>query len=101
MQATTIARPIPLSSPWPVRWWRAVGDRFLAARVQRPARPGPAGRDAVPEWDIGDLAALNDTVLRDIGVPEWLREEAAARRDSEHAMLGVRAGSGALFDRLW
>ncbi len=100
MQAATLSRPIPLSSPWPLRWVHAVQE-VLRMGLARWGRRSSAASGKVTEWGIEDLAALNDDILRDIGVPDWLREEAAVRRESEQAVADRFAAAGGLYDRRW
>ena len=100
MHATFSARPITLAAPWPRRWLRTAGDlwqRALRQLAERRARQ--AAQPA--EWTLEDVASLDDTTLRDIGVPEWLRDEAAVRREARDALIGVQAASGGLFTGRW
>ncbi len=86
-------RTIPLSRPWPLRWAQAAADglRFAAAawRESRRAR--------AQAWDLSSLGALGDHLLRDIGAPDWVRAEAAARCEAE--LHCARLNSSHLFDR--
>jgi hypothetical protein len=43
------------------------------------------------------VAGLDDHVLRDIGAPDWVRAEAAARREAETSATRLRGSQ--LFDR--
>ena len=73
---------IPLHRPL----WRRVAE-WASVRAIRvlDASPGvrrPAGLGCEP-MDLRNALALNDHLLRDIGVSEALRDEAAARRGIE------------------
>jgi len=94
--ACCMPRTIPLSRPWPLRWAQAVADglRDVRAALAEARRQREAER--AQAWDARALEGLADHVLRDIGAPEWVRAEAAARRAAE--LRGARLNSGHLFD---
>lgn len=94
--ATCLPRPIPLQRPLVQRAWESLLEsaQALRASLHRPPRA------RVVEWSIDDIAALNDATLRDIGVPEALRAEAALRRGADHrSMLEMHAAANGLFIR--
>jgi len=81
--AGTAPMVISLHRPLWQRWRESAaeaGQRLLrAARQAFARRPGAAGADEAP-LSLQEAMALNDHTLRDIGVPESLREQAAAQR---------------------
>ena len=73
--------PLELSPQRPT-WQRWFDDaREWLARAQ------PSAFDAESELNLQAAIELNDKTLRDIGAPEWLREQAAAHRDQDSLML--------------
>lgn len=75
----TMPLPIPLYRP---RWQRWAEAALQAWQAWRTARAAPEAT-----MSLQDAMALNDQTLRDIGVPEWLREQAAAHREREALVL--------------
>lgn len=83
----TMPMPIPLYRP---RWQRWAEAAQAAWRQWRARRVAPE-----TAMSLQDAMALNDQTLRDIGVPEWLREQAATRREIDALMLrAARADLG-------
>ena len=97
MQTSTacLPRTIVLSRPWPLRWWDAAVQRLQGWRSRRAA--SRRGREL--HWDAGVAAQFSDRVLIDIGAPDWVRAEAAARREAERFELAALRGKSGLFDR--
>ena len=79
MNDCTMPITIPLVRPLWQRWLDAAHDAL--ARFQAPA--------AESETLLSLQAAieLNDKTLRDIGAPDWLRDQAATHRDRESLAL--------------
>ena len=69
---TTLPAAIPLHRPLGQRIVDALGDTWRRMRASLAAVQEPL--------DLPNALALNDHMLRDIGVSEALREEVAARR---------------------
>jgi hypothetical protein len=71
-------RVIPLHRPW----WRLAIDAALATVAARPAARAPMPDLADPDsWTAAQRAALRHLpprLLRDIGAPEWVGEDASA-----------------------
>ena len=90
MNTACLPRAIPVPRPRAVRWWEALQAAWRSHAERR--------RDAL---EIARVAELSDHVLDDIAAPEWLRIEAAARREIEKLReTEVRLGlGGRLFDR--
>jgi hypothetical protein len=75
----TMPAPIPLHRPL----WQRIKDAALDSLTSlRRARAVPEG-----EMDLQLAIELNDATLRDIGAPEWLQAEAAARRGADSLAL--------------
>lgn len=83
MNDCTMPIALPLHRPLWQRWWD--DSRAWLARL------GESTVDADAESPLTLQAAieLNDKTLRDIGAPDWLRDQAAAHRD--HDSLALRA----------
>jgi hypothetical protein len=81
MNANTCTMPttIPLHRPLWQRWTDGLRERLSAWRSIRSAEAG--------EMDLQLAIELNDATLRDIGAPEWLQAEAAARRGGDSLAL--------------
>jgi hypothetical protein len=93
--APCLNRPIPLHRPLAARWLDRLVEAWQALRPNERRTSAP-----VEEWDLDQVAALNDATLRDIGVPEWLVAEAHVRRGADHrALLEVHAAMNGLFIR--
>jgi hypothetical protein len=90
MNTASLPRAIAVSRPLAVRWWEVLQAAWRARADRR--------RDAL---EIARVAELSDHVLDDIAAPEWLRIEAAARREVEKLREAeIRLGlGGRLFDR--
>jgi hypothetical protein len=96
MNAPTLARPLRLTRPWPLRAADDVGVRLVAwARALRAAwqRRRQLQRERA---ELDAAADLSDATLRDMGAPDWLRTQAHGRREShrferELLRLGPRA----------
>jgi hypothetical protein len=90
MQATTTCpTTIKLYRPMHVRLLQVVGDALVAmatawdVRLQRRRL----------EIETRALADMNELLLRDIGAPDWMIAEAAARREVDRQQLNLlRAG---------
>lgn len=95
MNTTTASLPrtISLVRPWPLRWWDAAARFADAVRSALKAR-----REArAAAWHASAMAELDDHVLQDIGVPDWVRAEVAARREA--SLHCAQLNSRHLFDR--
>jgi len=79
----TLPTAIVLHRPFWQRWWQQVLDSL--ARVQR--RWHAHGPLAERELGLQEAMALNDHTLRDIGAPEWLREQASQQRELDSIAL--------------
>ncbi len=97
-----LAPPIALHRPL---WRRATGALWFAWQAGRARRW--ARRQAIVQrclaafacWDVREVARLDDHLLRDIGVPDWLRAEAhVLRRDDSMAALWQGVGPAEGFD---
>jgi hypothetical protein len=101
MQATTtLPRPIPLSRPVLQRWFDTAVHAWKAASATAAANRRQRAEQARQVWDLDTASGLSDSTLRDIGAPDWLRVEAAARREADHlSAFELRMGSSGLFDR--
>jgi hypothetical protein len=96
MNACTLPVAIPLQRPL---WRRAaawVAERLAAARAAR-----PAAVIAIEPMNLGSALAMNDHLLRDIGVSEALRDQAAARRGIEHMAAHIAQQDFAQRGRHW
>jgi hypothetical protein len=87
MNDCTMPLDLPLQRPL---WQRWVDDaREWLGRAK------PSAFDAESELNLQAAIELNDKTLRDIGAPEWLRDQAAAHRDQDSLMLrAARADLG-------
>lgn len=77
MSTRTFPAPIPLHRPWWARWaegWQTLREWMTTPRVVQHCLA------CFGLWDGRVAAQLDDRTLKDIGAPDWLREEAAARR---------------------
>lgn len=92
MTSTCLPRPIPLTRPWALRWGAALADALRAGARWAWARWQRAATRTGVRWEPGMLASLDERTLRDIGVPDWAREEVAQRRESERLALDWHAG---------
>jgi hypothetical protein len=87
MNDCTMPHAIPLHRPFWQRLWED-SQAWLTRRGQ----PAP---DAESALSLQAAIELNDKTLRDIGAPEWLRDQAAAHRDHDSLMLrAARADLG-------
>jgi hypothetical protein len=98
MHSTRLPRPLRLSRAWPLQ----LADRWAdAARPLLAAVRGAWHRAAQRRAERRELDAaseLSDTMLRDMGAPDWLQAQAEARRaarrfDRETSLLGGPRGS--------
>lgn len=84
-----LALPLSHAVPKPLwqRWWDDA--RGWLARAQ------PSVEDAESSLTLQAAIELNDRTLRDIGAPEWLREQAATHRELDTlALRAARADLG-------
>jgi uncharacterized protein YjiS (DUF1127 family) len=86
---TTMPHPIPLYRPLWLRLAEQLADAWKGLTAAR-TRPHEM-------MDLQDALSLNDQTLRDIGVSEALRDEAAARRSI--ASIAERAAMHDFGDR--
>lgn len=88
--AGTAPMVIALHRPLWQRWGEALAERgqrlARAARQAFAPRPAASGADDAP-LTLHEAMTLNDHTLRDIGVPESLREQAAAQREFDALRL--------------
>ena len=77
------SRVIPLSRPWHQRWRSAVAEALQSLRAAWTASRGDSPEERIEAWDPQAVAELDDHVLRDIGAPDWVRVEAAVRREAD------------------
>ena len=91
---------MPVSIPLQRPLWRRAADwlseRLEAARSARRVAPL-----AVEPMNLRDALALNDHLLRDIGVSDALRDEAAARRGIERLTAQVALEDFGQHGRHW
>jgi uncharacterized protein YjiS (DUF1127 family) len=66
MPATTLS----LHTPWPRALWQSA-RAAVGAWLRRP-----------PTVTVADLPPLDDRMLRDMGLPDWLRHDVAERRQT-------------------
>ena len=101
---TTLPVTIPLHRPL---WRRAAGwmaermGAYGAAAGSAARQPRAALSLGSEPMDLHNAMALNDHLLRDIGVSEMLRDEAAARRGIESMAARVAHGDLAERGRHW
>lgn len=83
MNTTCCAATIPLSRPWHERALDRIGDglRRMHAAWRRHAEARRRERE------LQALADLDELMLRDIGAPEWMIQQAGVRRDSQRQRL--------------
>ena len=84
MQTTSCASLIPLHRSWHQRlldYSMADAVRSLAAAWERHAKRRREQRELVA------VAEMNELLLRDIGAPDWMVAEAAARREVDQLRL--------------
>ena len=84
MQTTSCTSLIPLHRPWHQRMLDySVADAVHALGLawQRHMQRQRERRE------LAAVAQMNELLLRDIGAPDWMVAEAAARRDSERVRL--------------
>jgi hypothetical protein len=62
------ATPLSLHTPWPRALWQSARVAAMAW-LRRP-----------PAVSIAELPPVDDRMLRDMGLPEWLRHDIAVRR---------------------
>lgn len=87
--ACTAPMVIPLHRPVWQRWSEAAaeGVQRLSQAVRQALATRPVRHDDEPPLTLREAMALNDHTLRDIGVPESLREQVAAQRDFDAMRL--------------
>ena len=78
MTTTSVISATLLHQPWMAQLVDQLIVRWKAARLLQRCRAGLA-----VAWDARFVAHLDDHTLRDIGVPDWLIEEARLRREGE------------------
>ena len=77
MHSVSLPQSIRLSRPWPLRWLDALSVALsLSWRVYVQERQRA--------FDVEAAAELSERTLRDIGAPDDLLLEAAARREAEY-----------------
>lgn len=84
MTTCCMPTPIPLYRPFWQRWIEAAGALWQRMALRRGA--------ADHVLDLREAMAMNDATLRDIGAPDWLKEQAATRREMEAMALRVSHG---------
>jgi len=94
MQSPTCSTVIPLARPLHDRLFDVVAEALQALRSAW-HHSAERRRD---ERELDAVADMNELLLRDIGAPEWMIAQAAARRDLDHVRL-LQAYQGARFDR--
>lgn len=99
MNTTTacLPRTIPLARPWPSRWWHAMAEGLRSLLTAWAEARRERLQERIQAWDPQAVAGLDDHVLRDIGAPDWVRAEAAVKRESERYSAALRASH--LLDR--
>src|SRR5438034_9198993 len=92
MHSVYLPQPIRLSRPWPLRWLQSLSEAIARLWQQR--------QHAI---DVAAAAELSEATLRDIGAPDELLHEAAARREAEYLRATeLRLGFGrGVADRGW
>jgi hypothetical protein len=70
--------------PWMAQLVDKLIVRWRAARVAQRCRASLAWA-----WDARFVSQLDDHTLRDIGVPDWVIEEARLRREGDRWQAGV------------
>lgn len=79
----TLPAPVNLHRPLWQRWMDGLNETLnTLLRGMRSLAPHTEA-----ELSLQDAMALNDHTLRDIGAPEWLREQAALQRDADSIAL--------------
>jgi hypothetical protein len=89
----SVCLPQPIRRPWPLRWLEAASDALSRLRQRH-------------QYAINVAAAveLSEQTLRDIGAPDELLREAAARREADYlraAELRLGFGRGATDRGAW
>ncbi len=70
----TLAQPLRLHRPWPLRMLSAIADAVTGWREAFETRSQRRRAEAA-------LRDLDGATLRDMGAPSWLQEEARVRRE--------------------
>lgn len=78
MTTTSALTATLLHQPWMAQLVDKLIKRWRAARMAQRCRASLAWA-----WDARYVAHLDDHTLRDIGVPDWVIEEARLRRETE------------------
>ena len=78
MTTTSVLSATLLHQPWMAQLIDRLLARWRAARVAERCRVGLAWA-----WDARFVSHLDDHTLRDIGVPDWVIEEAHLRRQCD------------------
>jgi hypothetical protein len=83
MHSTSLPRPLRLSRAWPLR----LADRWSERVLQLLAAGRAAWRRAEQRRrerrELASAVELSDTMLRDMGAPDWLQAQAEARRAAQ------------------
>lgn len=79
--------PIALRRPLLALAWLRGRESLAALLAALRRRWQAATMDAAAELSLQDAMALNDHTLRDIGAPEWLREQAGQQRERDSLAL--------------
>jgi hypothetical protein len=92
MHSACLPEPIRLSRPWPLRWLEALWETLFRMQLRR--------RHAL---DVAAALELSEATLRDIGAPDELLRDAAARREADYLRATeLRLGFGRrVADRGW
>ena len=102
MNACTTMPAVHISLHRPL--WRRLADWAAVRAVRVLSALAGVGRSAglgIEPMDLRNALALNDHLLRDIGVSEALRDEAAARRGIERMAAHLAHQDFALHGRHW
>ena len=92
--ATPAASPSDLGHDLAELWLRRAASGLLRAAAAR--RQWCQRRDEARLCALAE--ELSETLLRDIGAPDWLRDAAAARREAERQRAaGLRATHATVF----
>jgi hypothetical protein len=78
MTTTSVLAATLLHQPWMAQFIDKLIARWRAARLAQRCRASLAWA-----WDARFVSQLDDHTLRDIGVPDWVIEEARLRREGE------------------
>ncbi len=99
MHSPTFFRPVRLGRPWPLRVASEIVEHLAALAHRARAALQHVRKRRRERQELQAAADLSDALLRDIGAPDWLQEQAHARRQArrfgrERLHFEPRGGAG-------